>query len=179
MDLKSLKDKLTTSEPDWMRVMRVLNPDGPNKGRPRRLSLHTLTAVCGRDGGTILKEMEHSGKVVGYECPDVRTPIYYLIEEAKRPGMIDTRNEDCWERGRAWLAKYPTSEVKGFKKFPFYVYKGGQYVYDDKHVHKGAKTDSNANARYGCPDACYTMDVPFDELDAAYEKLVRAAVKGV
>jgi hypothetical protein len=170
--------KKKVEKKDWEKVMEVVQTEGPNKGRPRRLSIHTITALCGRDGFEILKEMEESGKVVGYECPDVRTPIYYLLEKSKLPGMIDSRNANCWEKGRAWLKRYPTKDVKGFKRFPFMRFNakgkyGAGFENDPEHKHK---PHEGPTPTYGCPDACYPMDVPFAPEDAAYEKLVRKAL---
>lgn len=166
---------MSIKQPDWYRMMSVTMPSGPSKGRPRRLSIHTITAVCGRDGEKILREMEDSKEVVGYVCPDVHTPIFYLLGNINLPGMIDSRSKDCFDKAREWLKRFPTSKVKGFKRFPMYKKdKNGNLAKDTDHVHRVPKTDSS----WGCPDECYTMEVPFERADEEYEKLVREAVKG-
>lgn len=104
---------------DWETMMRVICPSAYGK-RPRRLSIHTIAAVCGRDAHTILKEMKESNKVVGYKCPDVGgAVIFYLKDLAKLPGMIDTRTDACWEQAEAALKKWDPKKVKGFKRFAY------------------------------------------------------------
>ena len=67
---------------DWEVMLSLVCP---HKKRPRRTSLHTLTLMLGRkDPLALAKEMEASGKVVGYVCPDVSTPIFYLKSCAMR-----------------------------------------------------------------------------------------------
>lgn len=106
---------------DWQVLLTVINPgtskDDYGAGRPRRLSLHTIAAVCGRDAAVILEEMRTSGEVVGYVCPDVRTPIFYLKANSKLPNMIDTRNDGVWEAAKEKLISHPPEKVKGFKRF--------------------------------------------------------------
>jgi len=116
--------------PAWEVVLGVINPK--NK-RPRRTSLHTLAYVIGAtDLLALAKEMKESGKVVGYVCPDVRTPIFYLKRmcgDPSVPGMIDSRNDSIWDKwsypsvGCAslgeFVAKFPYPEIKGFKRFAY------------------------------------------------------------
>lgn len=104
---------------DWQVLLTVINPIKGDfgSGRPRRLSLHTIAAVCGRDAATILEEMRTSGEVVGYVCPDVQTPIFYLKANSKLPNMIDTRNDGVWAAAAQKIVSHPPEKVKGFKRF--------------------------------------------------------------
>lgn len=169
---------LVSGDPDWMRMMKVVQTEGPNAGRPRRLGIHAITAICGRDPLTILSEMEKSGKVNGYVCPDVRTPIYYLQEMSQCPGMVlgGSRQNECFKAGKEWIERYPVAKVKGFKRFPMYRFneKTKMFEPDPNHKCKGEKKPMT----WGCPDECYPMSVPFGPEDAAYEALVRKAVNG-
>lgn len=134
---------------DWEVMMSVINPvvGDFGSGRPRRTSVHTIAAVVGRDALTILEEMKASGKVVGYVCPDVRTPIFYLSELSGLPNMIDTRNEQCWDAARQKIKDFPPEKVKGFKRFA------------------------------GGSDANYAMDVPYEAADKPYHDAILAALK--
>lgn len=116
-----------TKLPDWEIMLSVVNPD-PVKPRPRRTSLHTLAYVLGRkDPLALAAEMASSDKVVGYVCPDVRTPIFYLKSMAHYPTMIDTRDASVWGTWRYpsagatsladFVAKNPFPAIKGFKRF--------------------------------------------------------------
>ncbi len=111
----------TTTKRDWEVVLSVINPTTDKTsygyGRPRRLSLHTIAEMVGRDAATVLVEMKESGKVVGYVCPDVRTPIFYLKDSAKLPNMIDTRNEAVWTAAAQKIVDFPPATVKGFRRF--------------------------------------------------------------
>lgn len=146
-------------EKDWEVMLNVINPAST---RPRRLSVHTIATTLakagfeGRDPLTILKEMEESKKVVGYVCPDVQTPIFYLVDLCKLPGMIDTRNPGCWKSGREWITKYPWPETKGFKRFA-----GGVYE----------EVNGNKYAKY-IPNPSNMKDAAFEPADLPYEKLV-------
>lgn len=112
------------AKPDWECVLETYDPNcfsyGASKetgGRPRRCSLHTIAAVVGRDPTIVAKEMEDSGLVVGYRCPDVQTLIFYLKRLANKPGMIDTRNAGVWKLVPEYLEKYPFPKIKGFRRF--------------------------------------------------------------
>lgn len=145
--------------PRWKIVLSVLIPDGPKKGRPRRMSMHTLAYLCGcktrREVLALMKEIKESGEVVGYVCPDVHTPIFYLKANAKLPTMIDTRDEKVWTVLEKWLDDYPYPEVKGFKRFP-------ANAYDPKT----GKIDYSV----------YGMKEPFEESDKAYAANIEKAL---
>jgi hypothetical protein len=112
-------------KPAWEVVMSTMCP---KIKRPRRTSLHTLATVLGHpDPLTLAKEMEKSGKVLGYVCPDVQTPIFYLDALKKHPGMINTPNNKVWgdwgwaTAGASSLAEFfkvnPYPKIKGFRRF--------------------------------------------------------------
>lgn len=110
---------------DWEVLFRVIDPNTfPVWGvyRPRRMSIHTASAILGRDAITLLKEMEASGEVAGYRCPDVSCVIFYLDELKKI--MVDTRTDGCWEQARAQVKTDPPALVKGFGRFKVYNLKG-------------------------------------------------------
>lgn len=111
--------------PPWEIMLNVMCP---KIKRPRRTSLHTLATVLGHpDPLALAKELEKSGKVVGYVCPDVRTPIFYLKSLSTHPGMIDTRNASIWGKWsypsqgcsslKEFFEKNPYPKIKGFKRF--------------------------------------------------------------
>ena len=109
---------------DWELVMETndrrcfsYGASAESNGRPRRCSLHMLAAVTGREPEVIAKEMQESGLVAGYVCPDVKTPIFYLDRCSKLPGMIDTRTDTVWADIPKFLKQYPFSKYKGFKRF--------------------------------------------------------------
>lgn len=119
-DIKS-EEKLT----DWEVVLNCINPKST---RPRRMSLHTLASVTGRtDIMELAKELEASGKVVGYRCPDVQALIFYLKDLCKLPGMIDTRNAGVWKMVPDFIKEHPFPKVKGFKRFAGAQWTGGTY----------------------------------------------------
>jgi hypothetical protein len=153
----------TAKKFDWEIVLSVINPvkEGYGSGRPRRLSLHSIVAMVKRDAATVLKEMKDSGLVVGYVCPDVKTPIFYLLGNAKLPNMIDTRNAAVWEAAAEKIKTHPPEKVKGFKRFAAY--------------HK--KADGSLDYAKGMiKDPDYSMDVPFEAEDADYEKAIVEAL---
>lgn len=111
----SEKWKGYNDKPDWEVALSVVCP---KKKRPRRTSLHTLATILGRtDIVALAKEMEASGKVVGYRCPDVKCLIFYLKSMIDRPGMIDTRDSNVWKTVEPFLVEQPWPAVKGFKRF--------------------------------------------------------------
>lgn len=111
--------------PAWEVVLNVMCP---KIGRPRRTSLHTLATVIGHpDPLKLGKELEKSGKVVGYVCPDVKTPIFYLKSLATHPGMIDTRDSGIWGKLSAFFEKHPYPATQGFKRFSEGKWSGGSY----------------------------------------------------
>ena len=86
-----------------------------NRNRPRRMSVHTIASVVGRDPLVVLKEMEESDLCLGYPCPDVRgAPIFYLKE--LRGIMTDTPTQNAFKLAKDWLIKYPIDKIKGFKR---------------------------------------------------------------
>lgn len=121
--------------PAWEVILRVINPDERSGKRPRRTSLHTLASHMGLtthdEIKALAKEMQTSGKVLGYRCPDVRTLIFYPLDYAKNgvevtdpngvtaklSGMIDTRDTGVWGRVDAILTEYPYPANRGFKRF--------------------------------------------------------------
>lgn len=130
---------------DWFIVLGVLDP---LKKRPRRTSLHTLATVTGRDDCKALaKEMEESGLVVGYRCPDVRTLIFYRKDMISCPGMIDTRDAKVFTMIDAILTEYPFPANRGFRRFA-----------------------ARANLAYGMPDPF------FDGEDYPYACAIREAL---
>lgn len=150
---------MTGKLPDWEIVLKVMNP--VNK-RPRRMSMHTLAACCGReDIQALIKEVRESKKVVGYKCPDVGGAcIFYLIELRKHPGMIDSaRGDGVWDDLDKFLKVKPYPQVKGFKRFAKNTWSGGEYG-------KGTMIA----AEYGMPN-------PFDPEDYAYAQLIINALK--
>jgi hypothetical protein len=104
----------------WEVVMKVPNHNpkryGPVADRPNRFSIHTLAAVTGEDPHLIVDQMEKSGNVVGYLCPDVGyVPIFYLVE--LRGLMTDTPDgKNPFTEARKSLKQYPYPQVKGFKR---------------------------------------------------------------
>lgn len=155
--------------PAWEVVLNVLIPDGPKKGRPRRMSLHTLGyCIKATDLKALAKEMEASGKVVGYVCPDVQTPIFYLKSLAHMPTMIDTRDERVWGKWGyptagakslgGFIKKNPYPEIKGFKRFAQGEWSGGKY---------GVGTYIPAKSG---------MNKPFEKEDFNYAKLIIKAL---
>lgn len=134
---------------DWEVVMSVCNPnksDGFGGGRPRRMSIHTIAAMCKRDPHVVLMEMRESGDVVGYSCPDVQCTIFYLKSMAKLPKMIDTRSDGCWDTALADLKAHPYPATKGFFR--------------------------DADAR----EHGYAAKVPFIPRDKAYEDAIKDAL---
>ena len=86
-----------------------------NRNRPRRMSIHTIASVVGRDPLDVLKEMEKSDLCLGYCCPDVGgAPIFYL--KKLRGIMTDTPTQNAFNLARDWIIKYPIDKVKGFKR---------------------------------------------------------------
>lgn len=117
-------DPTPTGEmPDWEILMRTVDPKAFLCGakpqpRSRRWSIHALAATCKReDPIALLEEMEKSGKVLGYFCPDVQCVIFYLKELRER--MIDTCNDRCWKDARKDLADHPYPKVQGFRRFAY------------------------------------------------------------
>jgi len=142
---------------DWEVMMSVINPKST---RPRRTSLHTLAYVLGRkDPLALAEEMRKSGKVVGYVCPDVKTPIFYLEKLCKLPGMIDTREAGIWDKLPAFFEKNPYPTVKGFRRFKGGTWSGGEYG-------KGKFTPAQT-----------AMDVPYEEEDYEYARLIIKTLK--
>lgn len=120
--------KKAAKTPAWEIALSVISP---TINRPRRTSLHTLAAVIGHKNPLKLaKEMQKSGKVAGYICPDVGTPIFYLDKFSTHPGMIDDRDPKVWGKWTKWDKQdygagslteffkiHPYPKVKGFKRF--------------------------------------------------------------
>lgn len=158
-------------KPDWEIVLETINPVKYNGyNRPRRTSLHTLAFICGRkDPIALAEEMAASKKVLGYICPDVCTPIFYLERLAKLPGMIDTRDARVWgEWGRTiagatsikdFVEKNPYPKVKGFKRFAQGHWTGGGYG-------MGSYVAGNSG-----------MSVPYEPDDYPYARAVIKALK--
>lgn len=154
--------------PAWEVMLGVVNPK--NK-RPRRTSLHTIAAVTGaKDPLKLAKEMKASGKVVGYVCPDVQTPIFYLTSMVDHPGMIDDRDPNVWgkwlyrDAGAGSLKEFvknnPYPKVKGFKRFVYGgTWSGGSYG-KGKYISKSS-----------------AMEVPYEKTDYTYAKEVIKALK--
>lgn len=175
----------TKAKFDWQAVLRVKNPGGEegwSKGRPRRLSIHTIATVVGRDALEVLEEMKASELVEGYICPDVNTPIFFLKEMSGAPGMITggTDKAKVWERAKEWLEKYPLSKVKGFKRDPVdgycYAAVDGNYYPLSKFGGKtGLKIDYSKPMKTN--EEAFLMDVPFEKDDAEYEAAVKAALE--
>jgi hypothetical protein len=144
--------------PAWEVVLRVINPEGKNAGRPRRTSMHTLAYVTGcktqDEALALAKEMKDSKKVVGYHCPDVQTPIFYLDALRKLPGMIDTRDPKVWDTLSDFFKLNPFPQVKGFKRFAQGTWSGGEYG-------KGTYTPGE-----------YAMGVAYEPADYPYAKLI-------
>lgn len=110
-----MSNEVENKMPAWEVMMRVINPKST---RPRRTSLHTIATMIGHnDILALAKEIQDSGKVVGYRCPDVSALIFYLIDLCKLPGMIDTRRGDVWGMVPAFLKEQPFPKIKGFKRF--------------------------------------------------------------
>lgn len=103
---------------DWQVVMSFVynHKEGyGNKNRPRRMSIHSIAAVCERDPNVILNEMEKSDAVLGYCCPDVgESPIFYLKE--LRGIMTDTPTANAFKTAAEWLVKYPFPKYQGFQR---------------------------------------------------------------
>ena len=157
--VKAVKTVEQPQIPDWEVMLSVINPD-QSRPRPRRTSLHTLAYVLGRkDPLALAKEMEASGKVLGYVCPDVKTPIFYLEKMVGLPTMIDTRDAKVWGTWRyptagaaslqEFMEKNPFPQVKGFKRF------------------------GNGNMGVGSPNA---MPVPYEPADYPYARLIIKAL---
>ncbi len=147
----------------------VLNVFCPKIKRPRRTSLHTLATVIGHpDPIKLAEELKKSDKVVGYVCPDVKTPIFYLKSLAQKPGMIDTRNDKVWgdwghlNAGARSLQEFvdnnPYPRIKGFKRFAENTWSGGSYG-------KGTMIPAKS-----------AMEVPYEEGDYDYARLVIKAL---
>lgn len=161
------KISVKRKKPAWEVMLGVINPEN---NRPRRTSLHTIATMIGaKDPLKLAKEMKASNKVVGYVCPDVNTPIFYLKSMVKRGGMIDSREPCVWGEwdyvaaGAASLQdffkKNPYPKVKGFKRFAYGFWTGGGY----------------GRGRY-IPGVS-AMEVPYEEADYPYAKKVIKALK--
>lgn len=155
--------------PAWEVYLNVMNP---KINRPRRSSLHTLAYVCGyKNPLKLAKEMKDSGKVVGYVCPDVQTPIFYLKKLASHPGMIDTRDEFVWgkwpyeEAGAKSLSgfvkKNPFPKIKGFRRFADNPYWTGGAWGKGEYVRAGS----------------FGMKDPYEPEDHEYGRAVIKALK--
>ncbi len=141
---------------DWEVMLNVMCP---KINRPRRTSLHTLAYVLGRKDPLALGlELQASNKVVGYVCPDVKTPIFYLKSLRKHPGMIDTPDDNIWAKLPAFFEKNPFPTVKGFKRFAAGTWSGG--------FGKGTFTPAQT-----------AMDVPYEEGDYDYARLLIKTLK--
>lgn len=144
-------------KPDWEVALSVVCP---KIKRPRRTSLHTLATVLGRkDILGLAKELEDSGKVVGYRCPDVRCLIFYLKNMTDRPGMIDTRDANVWGKVKAFCEENPLATVKGFKRFAQGTWSGGSY---------GVGTYIEAKS---------AMNTPYEEADFPYAQKIIEELK--
>jgi len=165
---KTIKPKSKKKIPAWEVMLGVINPK--NK-RPRRTSLHTIATVIGaKDPLKLAKEMKASKKVVGYVCPDVKTPIFYLKSMIDHPGMIDTRDSRVWGKWRYpdagaisladFVKKNPYPKVKGFKRFV----DGGKWSGGEWGVGKYIAASS-------------AMEVPYEKADYDYAKEVIKALK--
>lgn len=108
-----------SKKPAWEVIMSTYHP-GIN--RPRRTSIHTIATIMGLQSKkellALAKEMQESGKVLGYRCPDVHCLIFYLKELRSIPGMIDTANANVWNTVESFLEEAPFPKVKGFQGFP-------------------------------------------------------------
>ena len=182
------KQKMEQEErmPDWEVAMKVLIPNGNKAGRPRRMSIHTIAAVCGRQDIIALademsqakyptdstvtdaygKKLAGTYKVAGYRCPDVNCLIFYLMEHVGRPTMIHSAyfNKDgicsVWEEVFDFCTREaPYPEIKGFKRFPEGSWSGGRY---------GVGTF--IPPKYG-------MEFPFEPEDYPYARAVIKALK--
>lgn len=160
--------------PSWEIVLRVINP---KSSRPRRMSLHTLAYVLGKktseEAQELANELEKSGKVVGYRCPDVQTLIFYLKDYAKNGikvtdpngltvtlnGMIDTRIDGVWKMVPEYLKKYPFPKIKGFKRFAKGHWSGGE-------MYKGTYVEGFSG-----------MEEPFEKEDHSYAGAIIKALK--
>ncbi len=155
--IKTIKKAPKTKIPAWEIMLNVMSP---TIKRPRRTSLHTLATVIGhKDPLKLAKEMKKSDKVVGYVCPDVKTPIFYLKSLANHPGMIDTRDSKVWGKLEAFIKKHPYPAVKGFKRFASPTWSGGSYGKGKFIAGKSA------------------MDVPYETGDYAYANEVIKSLK--
>lgn len=172
---------MADAPPLWKVVLSVINPKDT---RPRRMSLHTLAHCLGLETEqevlALAADMKESGEVVGYVCPDVNTPVFYLKELAKLPGMIDTRDAKVWTQIEKWLKDYPYPAVKGFKRFPEDLYgkKPGKVWNFKTHTHEdGLVTDYSKPdySKYGLPYAFEAEDK--DYAAAITEALAKVGVK--
>lgn len=145
-------------KPDWEVALSVVCP---KIKRPRRTSLHTLATVLGRTNiFELAKEMEQSGKVLGYKCPDVQCLIFYLNDMIKCPGMIDTRDAKVWSQVEKFCTENPLETVKGFKRFAQGTWTSGKPGY-------GEYIRGNSQ-----------MNVPYEEADLEYAlKITEALTK--
>jgi len=162
---KSTTKKIAKKVPAWEVALGVISP---KIKRPRRTSLHTLATIIGhKDPLKLAKEMEKSGKVAGYICPDVSTPIFYLDSLSQHPGMIDTRNPKVWGTWTKWdkqdtgagslkefFKVYPYPKVKGFKRFARSVKVG-----KDKYGYPIYRAKSAMNVPYEKSDYEYANEV--------------------
>lgn len=121
-------------KPDWKVVLETYDPkcfsygaSEASGGRPRRDSLHMIASCVNRDPLVIAKEMEASGEVCGYICPDVQTPIFYLDSLSKKPGMIDTRDAGVWKKIPDFVKNHPFPAVRGFRRHAQGYWTGGSY----------------------------------------------------
>lgn len=110
-----MSNKIEEKKTDWEVMMSVVCP---NKKRPRRTSFHTLATMLGREDILgLAKEMNESGKVWAYKCPDVRCYITYLDSMRGCPGMIHTPQKNWFDSFPAFLKEQPFPKIKGFKRF--------------------------------------------------------------
>lgn len=103
---------------DWEILMSYIfqHTEGyGNKNRPRRMSIHTIATMVGRNPLVILKEMEKSNLCLGYQCPDVGGACIFYLKELKSI-MTDTPTKNAFNVAREQLKKWPIDKVKGFKR---------------------------------------------------------------
>lgn len=104
--------------PDWEVVLRIIDPAAYLCGserlpRPRRLTAQGIAACCGRDVHVVLTEMEKSGRVSGYYCPDPMAPIFYLNDLRGRMIATGSRMND-WGYFHTFADQHP--KAKGFSR---------------------------------------------------------------
>lgn len=100
---------------DWQVVLSCLF-DGV---RPRRFSIHTIATMCERDPLVILDEMEKSGKVFGFYCYTVKTPVFVLntMKQVMGYGSWDVSEPTAFIKAKEQLEAFPFPKYKGFYRY--------------------------------------------------------------